>query len=177
MKPDFDKWALVLAAAVLMILPFATSGYVLYIVNLLMIYIVLALGLHLVIGETGQFALSHAAFYGIGIYVAGILNNTWHLNFVISVVAAGVVTAVIGYALGALAIRMRDIYLALSTFAFGEAMQWVFLNWTSVTGGPNGLNIKPTTILGREILSDKAAFPVVVGVALAFIGLTVVLHA
>ncbi len=38
--------------------------------------------------------------------------------------------AVLGYLLGALAIRMRDIYLALSTFAFGEAMQWVFLNWT-----------------------------------------------
>ena len=53
--------------AVLVVLPFTASGYVLYLVNLLMVFVVLALGMHLVIGETGQFALSHAAFFGIGI--------------------------------------------------------------------------------------------------------------
>src|SRR3546814_223341 len=81
MKHNPDKILLWLAAIVLLVLPFAVNGYVLYIVNLLMVYIVLALGLHIVIGETGQFALSHAAFYGIGTYTAGILTTVWNVNF------------------------------------------------------------------------------------------------
>ncbi len=173
MKMDFDKWGLAVLAVVLVVLPFTASGYVLYIVNLLMIYIVLALGLHLVIGETGQFALSHAAFYGIGIYAAGILNNTWHLNFVISVLVAGVVTAVLGYLLGALAIRMRDIYLALSTFAFGEAMRWVFLNWDGVTNGSNGYQMSPAQFFGFELTSDVRAYPFVILGAALMLWLTV----
>ncbi|TAN28055.1 MAG: branched-chain amino acid ABC transporter permease [Castellaniella sp.] len=173
MKTNLDKWALALAAVVLIALPFLASGYVIYIVNLLMIYIVLALGLHIVIGETGQFALAHAAFYGIGIYTAGILNNTLHLNFVISIIVAGVVTAIIGYILGALAIRMRDIYLALSTFAFGEAMQWVFLNWTDVTNGSNGYQMSPAQFFGLQLTSDLRAYPFVVICTALLLGLTV----
>ena len=71
---------------------------------------------------------------------------------------------------------MRDIYLALSTFAFGEAMQWVFLNWTPVTGGPNGLNFKPASLFGWTILSDKAAYPVVAIITLAFVAATLIIH-
>ncbi|WP_350408282.1 branched-chain amino acid ABC transporter permease [Castellaniella sp. GW247-6E4] len=170
---NVDKWALVLAAVLLAVLPFVASGYILYIINLLMIYIVLALGLHIVIGETGQFALSHAAFYGIGIYVAGILNNNWHLNLALSVLAAGVVAAVLGYLLGALAIRMRDIYLALSTFAFGEAMQWVFLNWTEVTNGSNGYQMSPAQFFGFELTSDLRAYPFVIAGAALMLWATV----
>ncbi len=173
MKMDFDKWGLAALAVVLAVLPFTASGYVLYIVNLLMIYIVLALGLHIVIGETGQFALSHAAFYGIGIYAAGIINNAWHLNFAVSVLAAGVITAALGYLLGALAIRMRDIYLALSTFAFGEAMQWVFLNWTEVTNGSNGYQMSRARFFGFELTSDLRAYPFVVLGAALMLWLTV----
>lgn len=173
MKINLDKSALLVGAVVLAVLPFIASGYVLYVVNLLMIYIVLALGLHIVIGETGQFALSHAAFYGIGIYTAGILNNTWHLNFILSIIIAGVVSAVVGYLLGALAIRMRDIYLALSTFAFGEAMQWVFLNWTAVTNGSNGYQMSPAQFFGYELTTDLRAYPFVIAVTVFLLWLTV----
>ena len=173
MKTSFDFWALALAAVVLVILPFTATGYIIYIANLLMIYVVLALGLHIVIGETGQFALAHAAFYGIGIYVAGLLNNAFHLNFVISTIIAGFVAAVIGYLLGALAIRMRDIYLALSTFAFGEAMQWVFLNWGSVTNGSNGLQISPAQFFGFQLTSDLKAYPFVVACTALLLAATV----
>ncbi|HEX7386338.1 MAG TPA: branched-chain amino acid ABC transporter permease [Castellaniella sp.] len=173
MKNNLDIWALFVAVVVLVILPFTATGYIIYIANLLMIYVVLALGLHIVIGETGQFALAHAAFYGIGIYTAGILNNALHLNFVFSVIAAGILSAIVGYLLGALAIRMRDIYLALSTFAFGEAMQWVFLNWNDVTNGSNGLQISPAQFFGFQLTSDLKAYPFVVIGAATLLGLAV----
>ena len=84
-----DHALLALMAIALAVLPFYTSGYVIYVVNLLLVFVVLALGLHLVIGETGQFALSHAAFYGVGIYTAGLINNLWHPPFFVSIVAGG----------------------------------------------------------------------------------------
>jgi len=166
---------LALAAAALVILPFAVTGYVLYIANLLLVFVVLCLGLHLVIGETGQFALAHAAFYGIGIYTSGLAGNAFGWPFPLSMLLAGLIAGAVGVVIGAVALRMRDIYLALATFAFGEAMQWVFLNWDRVTGGPNGLRISPARLGAFEILSDKQAYPVVVVMALLMLVLTIII--
>lgn len=175
MKSKTDRALLALMAVALAALPFVASGYVIYVVNLLMVFVVLALGLHIVIGETGQFALSHAAFYGVGIYTAGLINNLWHPPFFVSIVAGGLLAAALGYLIGALALRMRDIYLALSTFAFGEAMQWVFLNWQSVTNGSNGFRISPATLFGYELVSDIKAYPFVVAIAALLLWATVAL--
>ena len=170
-----DRWALAAAAVLLLVLPFTASGYVLYVVNLLMVFVVLALGMHVVIGEAGQFALSHTAFYGIGIYTAGLVNTTWHPPFVVSIIAGGLLSAVLGYVIGLLALRMRDIYLALATFAFGEAMQWVFLNWEQVTGGSNGMRMQPAELFGLKLSNDLQAYPFVVLLAALMLWLTVAL--
>lgn len=173
MTTTIDKVLLVACAAILCVLPFFVSGYVLFIVNLLMVYVILALGLHIALGETGQFALAHIAFYGIGIYTAGIINSTWQVNIVVAILAGAFLAGVIGYILGALAIRMRDIYLALSTFAFGEAMQWVFLNWVSVTNGSDGYRLAPSHFFGYEFTSDIRAYPFVIVVTALVLWLTV----
>lgn len=170
-----DRWALALAAAVLLVLPFTVTGYVLYVVNLLMVFVVLALGMHVVIGEAGQFALSHTAFYGIGIYTAGMVNAAWHPPFLLSILAGGLLSAALGYVIGLLALRMRDIYLALATFAFGEAMQWVFLNWENVTGGSNGMRMQPAELFGLRLTNDLQAYPFVVVLTALMLWLTVAL--
>jgi branched-chain amino acid transport system permease protein len=172
---SLDRWALLAAALVLIALPFTVSGYVLYVVNLLMVFVVLALGMHVVIGESGQFALAHAAFFGIGIYAAGIINTAWHPPFVLSILAGGLLSAVLGYLIGYLALRMRDIYLALATFAFGEAMQWVFLSWEKVTGGSNGMKMDPAELFGYKLTNDLQAYPFVIVLAALMLWLTVAL--
>ena len=161
------------AALLLAALPFTTSGYVVFVVNLLMVYMVLALGMHVVIGECGQFSFAHTAFYGLGIYTAGLLNNTFQLPFFINIAAGGLMAALMGLVVGGLALRMKDIYLALVTFALGEVMQWVFLNLTFLTGGSSGLRLKPATLFGFQISSDKEAYAFVLIVALLFLWLTV----
>lgn len=170
-----DRWALIASAVLLFILPFTVSGYILYIVNLLMVFVVLALGMHIVIGEAGQFALSHAAFYGIGIYTAGIINTAWHPPFIVSILAGGLLSALLGYVIGFLALRMRDIYLALATFAFGEAMQWVFMNWDRVTGGSNGMRMQPAELLGYKLTNDLQAYPFVIVLTALMLWITVAL--
>lgn len=170
-----DIGLLVAAILTLVLLPTFASGYVLFIANLLMVYVVLSLGLHIVLGETGQFALSHIAFYGIGIYTSGILNNTFGLNAVLLLAASALLCGVLGFLLGTLAIRMRDIYLALSTFAFGEAMQWVFLNWTQVTNGSNGYRLTPVQFFGYTMSTDTEAYPFVAVLTLLVVALTIYL--
>ena len=170
-----DHWALLVGALILMVLPFTVSGYVLYVVNLLMVFVVLSLGMHVVIGEAGQFALAHAAFYGIGIYTAGIINAAWHPPFIVSILAGGLLSAVLGFLIGYLALRMRDIYLALATFAFGEAMQWVFLSWERVTGGSNGMQMQPAELFGYKLTNDLQAYPFVIVLAALMLWLTVAL--
>lgn len=170
------SWLLIAAAlAALFVLPSLFSGYIVYVANILLVYVVLSLGLNLVIGEAGQFSLSHAAFYGIGIYAAGLMTKFLSLPLPLTLLASGLLAGVVGLVIGAVALRMRDIYLALTTFAFGEAMQWVFLNWETVTGGPNGLRIPPAQLFGIEILNDKQAYPVVLAVAALMLGLTVLI--
>lgn len=172
---SLDHWALLAAAAVLITLPFTVTGYVLYVANLLMVFVVLALGMHIVIGETGLFALAHTAFYGIGIYTAGLINVAWHPPFVVSILAGGLLSGVLGWLIGFLALRMRDIYLALATFAFGEAMQWVFLNWEEVTGGSNGMRMQPAELLGYRLTNDLEAYPFMVVITALMLWLTVCL--
>ncbi len=167
--------AAVAAVGLLALLPSFTSGYVVYLANLLLTFTVLCLGLHIVIGEAGQFSLAHAAFYGIGIYVAGYCTTSLGLPFPLSMLIAGIAAALIGVVIGMLALRMRDIYLALATFAFGEAMQWVFLNWKDVTGGPNGFRIAPAQLFGWQIVTDKDAFHTVLVSAVLMLGLTIVI--
>jgi branched-chain amino acid transport system permease protein len=172
---SLDHAALAAVAVLLCVLPFTVSGYVLYIVNLLMVFVVLALGMHIVIGEAGQFALSHTAFYGIGIYTAGLINSHWHPPFILSILAGGALAAVLGYVIGLLALRMRDIYLALATFAFGEAMQWVFLNWEKVTGASNGMRMQPAELFGLRLTNDAHAYPFVIVLTALMLWLTVAL--
>lgn len=158
-----------------LLLPLVASGYGLYLVNTLCVFLVLALGMHIVLGEAGQFSLAHATFFGIGIYVTGLLNNAFHLPFVLNIVAGGLVAACVGLLISGLALRMRDIYLALATFAFGEAMQWVFLNWGAVTGGPNGLRLAPAEFFGFRILSDRQAYYFVLLLAVSALLATIAL--
>lgn len=151
------------------------TGYVVYLVNLLLVTLVLSLGLHIVLGESGQFSLAHSAFYGIGIYGTALATAAgW--PFALALTAGMIAAAVCGFVIGLLALRMRDIYLALATFAFGEAMQWVFLNWEVVTGGPNGFNIRPTQLFGIAIVSDRVALPLVLCLAALFLTVTLVIN-
>lgn len=150
-----------LAAALfvgLLILPMGVSGYYLFLANLIFIYIVLSLGLNILMGEAGLFSLAHVAFFGIGAYTTGLVTNHTGLPFFVGVVAAQIVAGFCGLVIGAVSIRLRDVYLALSTFAFSQAMNWVFQNWRSVTGGRNGLRVQPADLFGLKIDSDRAAF-------------------
>jgi branched-chain amino acid transport system permease protein len=111
------------------------------------IYILLALGLNLIIGYTGQVSLAHAAFYGIGAYTAAILSVRFDSPFWFNIFAAAFMAGLFGILLGVPTIRLAGHYLGIATLTFGIIIEQIFLNWISLTRGPMGITgIKPPRI-------------------------------
>jgi branched-chain amino acid transport system permease protein len=144
-----------------LVLPFLLPGYFLYTGNMLMTYAILAIGLDLLLGWSGQFAFAHIAFFGIGIYGTALLESRANVPFVFSMLISAALAGGVGVLIGFPAARLKTVYLALATYAFAECAQWVFRTWDSVTGGSDGLRFRPPAIFGYETGTDGSAFPVV----------------
>lgn len=164
--------ALVLAGFVL---PQVLPEYFLYVGNLLMVYVILAIGLDILLGWTGQFAFAHIAFYGIGIYATALLNMRLGVPFVLGMPIAAALAAAIGFLIALPATRLRTVYLALATFAFAECAQWVFRTWDVVTRGPDGLRMTAPQIFGYVVGNDRQAMPVIAIILALVLGATLYL--
>src|SRR3970040_2589003 len=92
--------------------------YLLHILILICIYVILSLSLNLLVGYTGILSIAHAAFYGVGAYVAALmalrLDTPFLLNIFLSIIAAGAFGAIVGIP----SLRLRDDYFVIATFAF-----------------------------------------------------------
>src|SRR5262245_52537738 len=142
------------------LLPLVLPDYFLYLGNTLMMYAILALGLDLLLGWSGQFAFAHIAFFGIGIYTTTLLQLRLGVPFLIGVPIAAALAGLVGLLIAIPATRLRTVYLALATYAFAECAQSVFRTWDSVTRGSDGLRISAPEIFGYVVGTDRRAFPV-----------------
>jgi len=111
--------------------------------NMVVIYSIIAIGFNILLGYAGQISLGHAAFMGIGAYVSA--NITAALgdipfSFTLSLLLAGVIPMLIGLLLGLVALRLEGHYLAIATLGFGVAVQQVFKEWIGFTNGFSGLS-------------------------------------
>jgi branched-chain amino acid transport system permease protein len=125
------------------IIPAFANGYQLFVGNLVAIYILLAIGLNVLVGYAGQLAFANAAMFGIGAYATGLLQVKLGWPFWAAFPSGGLIAAAVGTLLALPALRMSGLYLALSTLAFAQATQWVFLHWESVTFGAGGFKTPP----------------------------------
>ncbi|HZK00692.1 MAG TPA: branched-chain amino acid ABC transporter permease [Tissierellaceae bacterium] len=104
--------------------------------------IVLAIGLNLITGFTGQFSLGHAAFMAIGAYASGIMTAKLGMPFVVGIVAAALTAALAGLLIGIPTLRLKGDYLAIATLGFAEIIKIILLN-NDYVGGAIGLNDIP----------------------------------
>ena len=134
------------------------------ILNLCAIYVVLGLSMNLINGFTGLFSLGHAGFMAVGAYTTAILTmpdvvksqnffmapmmkplDTMHVPFFLALLIGGILAGVVGYLIGAPALRLRGDYLAIATLGFAEIIRVVFTNMQSVTNGALGLKGIPVS--------------------------------
>jgi branched-chain amino acid transport system permease protein len=116
------------------------------------IYIVLALGLNIVVGQVGLLNLGYVAFYAIGAYTYAILSTSYGLPFWPGLLVGALSTSGFAILLGLPILRLRGDYFAIVTLGLGEITHIVLNNWDTVTGGPNGIsNIGRPTIWGYTL--------------------------
>jgi branched-chain amino acid transport system permease protein len=151
----------------LLAFPFLVGDYLLYLANLVGVLAIGALGLNILTGFTGQISLGHAAFMGVGAYVAAILSTRFGLPFWLAVPAGGAGACLAGMVVGVPSLRIKGLYLAIATLAAQVIFEWIFTNWTGVTGGIRGLNVPPARLLGFAFDTDRRVYYLVFAVAAA----------
>jgi branched-chain amino acid transport system permease protein len=99
-----------------------------------------AMSLNFLLGFTGVLSFGHAAYFGLGAYGAG-LTIKYLVPSTLAGIAVGVLAGTVAAAIiGALIVRLRGIYFAMVTIAFGQVFYFIAFRWNSVTGGDDGLS-------------------------------------
>jgi len=159
---DFGRlWMWIGLFLLFAVIPFISSHYILYVVNHIGIAAIAAIGLNILIGYTGQISLGHGAFFGVGAYAAAILATAVGFPFWLSVISAGVITALVGVVFGIPSVRLKHLYLTIATLAGQFIIQYLFVNWESLTKGADGIFLPRATLLGVDIKGDRTFFYVV----------------
>ncbi len=144
------KWAC--AALVLGIIAFLLQPYHMDVYRKLLFWVAMALSFNFLFGVTGQIALSHFAFAGIGAYTLVIFFTKIGVPLPLAVLASVALSAVTAFIVSFAATRLEGFYLALATLAFAQLLTVLLDEGGDLTGGTGGLtNYSLPPILGVTI--------------------------
>jgi ABC-type branched-subunit amino acid transport system ATPase component/ABC-type branched-subunit amino acid transport system permease subunit len=150
-----------IAAAGLVLLPFALRAIGLTVDNAILIVVLCmaTMALNLLVGTTGLVSFGHAAWFGIGGYAAAVAQKQWfHGQIVLPLVFCGAFMALLSLVVGFLILRRRGVYFSLMTLALCALTFAVSFRWTAVTGGEGGLGGLERGFLGPVDLNDDRAY-------------------
>ncbi len=170
MANTFDRLKLPAILLFLLVVPFlVTSRYNMHLIVMAGIYAIMAIGLDIIMGYTGQLSLAQASFYGIGAYTSTLLALRLGLSFWVGLVAAVLVTLLTSLVVGYISLRARGTAFVIMSFSFQGIVHLVALNFVALTNGQMGLaRIPSPSIAGFSFGSQKAFYYLV----LAFVALT-----
>ena len=181
MKQQQKTFAIVIAAAALLVLPVVLQGFGnawVRIADMALLYVLLALGLNIVVGYAGLLDLGYVAFFAIGAYMYGLMASPhlvetfpWiaamfpdgmHMPLWVVVPAGAGLAGLFGVLLGAPTLRLRGDYLAIVTLGFGEIIR-VFMNNldqpVNITNGPKGMGqIDSLSFFGLNLGKNVSVF-------------------
>jgi branched-chain amino acid transport system permease protein len=132
-------WWLALLLIASIVAPFVISEFYLTILGEALIMSLLALSFNLLFGFMGQLSFGQAAFYGLGGYTVAMLLTKLHFNFWLSLLAGVGVASIFGLIVGYFCVRLRGIYFAILTLAFGQLLFVIIYKWHDFTGGDDGI--------------------------------------
>lgn len=159
---------LALLALVLVVFPFVATQYWLYLACLVAINVASATGLNILTGYTGLVSLGQAGFMGLGAYTVAVLELRLGTPLPLNIVAGGVVAMAGGVIVGVPSLRVKGLYLAISTIAASFILHSIFANW-SLTGGTAGLTVPPARFFGIALDTNFRLYWLIVPVTILMI--------
>jgi branched-chain amino acid transport system permease protein len=158
-------WTLVLVAA-LIAAPYLLNSYALSFLTIILITTVGALGLNILTGYTGLISLGHVGFLVTGAYAYAVLVSRYGLPPLVGFLGAGIIPALASLVVGAPSLRLKGLYLAITTLAFSFLINTVILEARTVTNGARGIAVQRPEIFGVSFDSDAAFTQLCLGFAI-----------
>jgi branched-chain amino acid transport system permease protein len=170
-----------IAIAALLLPPLLLDGtYHIFLLIIIFVYSIAAVGLNILGGHAGQFSLGHAALMAMGAYTSSLASkalsgipffagsglHVW-IGLLIGTIVGGVAGAVLAYP----ALRVRGPYLAMVTVAFGWVIWKILQEWVSATGGDLGIGSIPKPQIGSWVLDTAQFYYIVLAFFVAALGL------
>jgi branched-chain amino acid transport system permease protein len=155
-------------ALCLIITPFVVqNNFQLRVIMLFLIYALVAMGLNILVGLVSLVSLGQAGIYALGAYTVGVLTVKYDWPLFATMGAAVVSSAIVGVVLAYPSVRVRGVYLAVVTIAFGLIVQNVVIDWRTVTGGTLGISNIPRANLGFGPLDTTGLYTLIAGIMFA----------
>ena len=152
------QWMLLaLLAAALLALPLFASFFLLDLAGQIFLAVIGAVALMLLTGIAGQVSLGHAGLLAAGALVTGILTQEAGAPFWITLPAATIAGALLGLLFGLPSLRLKGLYLGISTLALHFIVVFLGQEYETIRGFSTGISVHPPRIFGWE-LYDPAAW-------------------
>lgn len=148
-----------LVATALVALPVYAGAVTMDIVNQILLASIGAIALMLLTGFAGQISLGHAGLLAAGAFTAGILSRELGAPFWVGVPAAGITGALLGLIFGLPSLRLRGIYLAVSTLALHFVVVYLGGEYETRRGYSTGILIDPPVVFGHELWNPRDWYP------------------
>ena len=141
------KYLLIALALVFPLL--AQNEYQVYVMASAFVWAIAVYGLNIITGYCGQLNLAHGGFFALGAYTLGLLTADYSWSYWPAFVAALAMTAVVGFFVGVVSLRLKEHYFAIFTLCVGFIMYLLMDKWEELTHGPVGVrNIAPPNGFG-----------------------------
>ena len=161
-----ERWTLAVLLIVLLAFPFLASPFLLDLANQVFLAGIGAIALMLLTGYAGQISLGHAGLLAAGAFTAGILFKELNAPFWVTLPAAALVGALLGVVFGLPSLRLRGLYLAVSTLALHFLVVYLGGEYEAKRGFSTGILVDPPT-LGSWTIAGGRTWYFILGVALA----------
>ncbi len=128
------------AAIVAAVAPLVANQRQIFLLMSVLVLVVFATSFNLLLGYTGLVSFAHAAYYGVGAYTVALLALHLGASPMVGLVLAPVVTGVVAYVTGLIALRATRLYFALLTLGLGQLMFLIAFQWRDLTRGDDGIH-------------------------------------
>jgi branched-chain amino acid transport system permease protein len=132
---------LILAIVFLIFAPFFSGAYWTKVLSSVFMFGITAEALNIIAGYTGYPAFGNVGFFGLGAYVVGVLMTKVSLPFIPALLISGGIAALFAVLFGLPVLRLKGHYFAIATLGIAEFIQAIVYNWTSLTGGGDGITM------------------------------------
>ncbi len=156
---------------------FTQNPYYIHTGIMIGIMVMLAVGLNLLFGYTGQISLAHSSFYAIGAYASSLLEVHTGLSFWCSTPIGVILAVLVAILIGIPTLRLKDTYLALATLAFCLVTTLFLVNAKWLTNGSEGvLGIRAPTFFGYPVRGVSFYYLVMALAVIVFVVIRNLVH-